>query len=247
MIKPNFLNLASILSLSLLLSSAISSSAIANETDYSNFPTGRHEGGGTRGKVNSCAIEAKNPIPLTSEDNNTLTVSDSPELFFHVPDVIQASTLNIVLLNQNDEVVYQNEFEPGDKPGLVSVHLTDNSNSNVLKVDDLYHWYLVQECDDVSTPKIVANGSLQRIELNLDLASKLKNASPLEKVKLYREANIWHEAIANLANLKCNIADQSMIAEQLIQIDNLNDNTNLLSQFSNICPSASEAESIVMQ
>lgn len=143
--------------------------------------------------------------------------------------------------------MYQNEFDPGYKPGLVSVHLTDNNNSNVLKINDLYHWYLVQECDDVSTPKIVADGSLQRIELNLNLASKLKNASPLEKVKLYREANIGHDAIANLANLKCNIADQSMIAEQLMQLDNLNDNTNLFSQFLNICPSASETDSIVIQ
>jgi hypothetical protein len=40
----------------------------------------------------------------------------------------------------------EDEFAPGDKPGIISVNLVDNSNSDVLKINSLYHWYLVQAC-----------------------------------------------------------------------------------------------------
>lgn len=247
MIKKNCHKLSKILSL-VLISTAISRAAIANENEEYYFPTGVHEGGGVRGNSTGCAADAKNPVPITSQNSQDLTTSDSLELLFQVPDVIHASTLEVMLLDQNNQVVYQNEFDPGYQPGIVGVNVTDNSNSNALKIGSSYHWYLIQECDGIDTPNIVADGSLKRIKLEQELAEKLANASQLEKVKLYQSANIWHEAIANLAQLKCNNLVNSENNQQLMEIKNLNDILNLSSQsFDSYCSNNFALESNVMQ
>ena len=125
MIKTDLIKLFGTLSLALLLGVAMSSSVVANDDEYYNFPTGNHEGGGVRGQATSCTAEAENPVPLTPKNSEIFTVSESPELLFHVPDVVQASTLEIVLLNRDDEIVYRDRFESGYKPGIVSINLVD--------------------------------------------------------------------------------------------------------------------------
>lgn len=248
MIKTDLIKLFGTLSLALLLGVAMSSSVVANDDEYYNFPTGNHEGGGVRGQATSCTAEAENPVPLTPKNSEIFTVSESPELLFHVPDVVQASTLEIVLLNRDDEIVYRDRFESGYKPGIVSINLVDRRNNNALKIDNSYHWYLVQECEGLTTPNIVADGSLERIELDRNLADKLENASQLEKVKLYQAESIWYEAIANLAQLKCNVATETKAAQKWMDVENINNVPNLSSQFlDNYCKKDLEAQSIVMQ
>ena len=212
----SFQKLCQIFSLTLLFAPAMSSVAVAQGEDYDNFPTGVHEGGGVRGTLNTCATNANYPVPLIPENAQTLTVSSSPTLFFDVPDVIQASSLEVVLLDRDNRVVYQNELEAGYQPGIIGLNLSDETNSNALKVNNSYHWYLIQECEYSAEPNIVANGSLLRVELDSELTQKINNASGIEKVKLYRQADIWHEAIANLANLKCDSEAESFVLQEWI-------------------------------
>ena len=239
MFNGNFLKLCQILSLSIIIASAVSKIAEAEEEDYYHFPTGEHEGGGVRGTLANCAvnINAKYPIPLVpdSEGSPTLTTSPSPELFFDIPDVVQASSLEVVLLDRNEEVVYQNSLETGYQPGIIGLNLSDDHNSNALKINDLYHWYLVQECENSSEPKIVAKGALQRIKLDRELAQKIDDASGLEKVKLYQQANIWHEAIALLAEVKCNSKSENTVSQQKLdeELDNIDSLTDR--SFENYC------------
>lgn len=190
-----------IFSLALLFASAMSSAAVAEGDDYYNFPTGDHEGGGVRGTSMTCNTNVNYPVPLVPQAE-TLTTSPSPTLFFDLPDVVQASTLEVVLLDSKDRVVYQNGLE-SDRSGIVGLNLFDESNSNALKVNSPYHWYLIQECGNNPEPNIVASGSLQRVKLNRKVVRQIDNASGLEKVKLYKQAGIWHEAIASLADLQC--------------------------------------------
>ena len=230
MFKINYLKLCRAFSLPLLLTTAISSSTVAHDDNLDLFPTGEHEGGGTRGKAVGCALKADNPTSLIPQNTRVLTVSDSPELFFYVPDVVEASALELVLLDEDDLIVYRDEFNPGYKPGIVSIDLVDRSNSDTLEVDRLYHWYLVKDCDEMPTPKIVANGSLQRIKLERVLASRLENASTIEQVKLYQEADIWHEAIANLARLQCDLTAEKFISQAKIDNEKIEDYARLLVQ-----------------
>ncbi|MEL6499924.1 MAG: DUF928 domain-containing protein, partial [Cyanobacteria bacterium J06623_1] len=159
--------------------------------------------------------------------SQALTISPVPELLFYVPDVDQASTLDLLLLDQDDRVVSRTEFQPGLQPGIVSLNLVDQSNNNVLRLNSSYSWYLIQECAGHKIPKVVASGSLKRIELESSLALKLQHASLAEKIRLYQGANIWHEAIANLAQLKCRATAEPPSFQTLIEAEQGNQDSNL--------------------
>lgn len=249
MIKTNSLKMCGVISLALFSSGVFSGEVIANEDEYYDFPTGEHEGGGVRGKGIGCvALEAKNPQPLIPQEAPTLTLSESPELLFYVPDVDQASTLEIQLHNQDHQVVFRQEFQPGYQPGIVSLNLIDETNNNALEVNNLYSWYLVQECAGVRIPKVLANGFIKRVKLDKNLAKQLETASDLEKIRLYQSANIWHEAIANLANLKCNLTAESVTTQQWMEVENVDDSSELFSHsLDTYCATNSNLEPIVMQ
>ena len=247
MIRTTSWKLCSVISLALLFSGAISRTAIAYEDEYYDFPTGEHEGGGVRGKGIGCvALEADNPQPLIPKDTQALTVSDSPELLFDVPDLDQASTLEILLLDQNQQIVSRKEFQPGYQPGIVSMNLVDDTNNHILELDSLYSWYLVQECAGVDIPKVIAHGSFMRVELEKNLAQQLEDASAIEKVQLYQSANIWHEAIASLAQLKCDLTAKTITDQQRIEMDKIEDSSDLWSRsFDTYCANDLHAKSIV--
>ena len=149
------------------------------------------------------------------------------------------------MLDGDNQVVYQNVLE-SDRSGIVGLKLFDKSNSEALKVSNSYHWYLIQECRHDPEPHIVASGSLERVELDGELARQIDNASGLEKVKLYRQANIWHEAIADLANLKCNLKansrSQQAIDEALTSISNLSSR-----DFQSYCLNNSKSDPLAKQ
>ncbi|MEO1671946.1 MAG: DUF928 domain-containing protein [Cyanobacteria bacterium J06631_2] len=248
MIKSNYLKLCSSVSFTLLLG-AVASPVFASGDEYYDFPTGEHEGGGVRGKGIGCvALKTENPQPFVPQEVQALTISPAPELLFYVPDVDQASTLDLLLLNQENRVVSRTEFQPGYKPGIVSLNLVDESNNNVLQLNSSYSWYLIQECAGAKIPKVVADGSLKRIELESSFAAKLQNAPLAEKIKLYQSANIWHEAIANLAQLKCNITPDSFTAQKLVEIEQSNQSADLFTQsLDTYCSGNFKAESMAVQ
>lgn len=231
----------------LSLASVMPLAAIAEGEDYYNFPTGNQEGGGVRGTLISCASNVNYAVPLVPETAKTLTTSPSPTLFFNVPDVLEASTLEVVLRDRDNRVVYQNGLETGYQPGIIGLSLYDESNSNALKVNNLYDWYLIQECEDSAEPNIVANGSLQRVELDDELTQKINSASGIEKVKLYQKANIWHEAIANLAEFKCDSKAESFVSQEWID-ETFTNILNLSNQdFQSYCFNSSKSDPLAMQ
>lgn len=239
-----FQKLCQIFSLTILFAPIMSVTAGEEGEDYYHFPTGDHEGGGVRGTLTSCATNANYPVPLVPEDAKTLTASPSPILFFEVPDAAQASTLELVLLDGDNQVIYQNELPTSDRSGIVGLNLFDETNSKALQVNNSYHWYLIQQCG--AEPNIVANGSLQRVELDNKLTKKINNAFGLEKVKLYQQANIWHEAIADLANLKCNLKANSRFQQAIDEA--FTNISNLSSQdFQSYCLNNSKSDPLVMQ
>ena len=247
--KINSSKLSTSIAVALLSGSAMVNPAIANDNEYFNFPTGLHEGGGVRGRGIGCvASNANNPMPFAPQNVQTLTVSESPELLFYVPDVDQASTLDVVLFDLDNNMVNRQEFPERDSSGIVSVNLVDQSNSNGLKLDSSYTWQLIQECAGSAVPNILAEGSLKRIELDKNLAEKLEFSSPSQKVKLYQAANIWHEAIANSTELKCDSNAQNIATPKWLNVENIDDNSErLFSQSLNsYCPNNIGITSIVM-
>ena len=241
--KINSSKLSTSIAVALLSGSAMVNPAIANENEYYNqneyysendyfhFPTGQHEGGGVRGIGTGCvASNANNPMPLAPQNVRTLTVSESPELLFYVPDVDQASTLDIVLFDRDNNMVNRQEFPESDSSGIVSVSLVDESNSNGLELDSSYSWQLIQECAGYAVPNVLAKGSLKRIELDNNLAEKLGFTSPSQKVKLYQSANVWHVASANTVRQKCGVIGENTVAQPWQKVENVDDSASLFAQ-----------------
>lgn len=234
--KTNYLKQCKILAIAWLFSTAMSNTVMASEEEFADFPTGEHEGGGVRGEVTSCT-KAQTPIPLAPKETHALTISAIPELLFYVPDEIRASTLKIVLLDRDNQIVFQNKFNSNYKPGIVSIKLFDSNDSDGLEIGNSYYWYLVQDCEDVSTPDIVASGLLERVKLDRNLAEQLKNATKLERLNLLQEANIGHDAITTLAQIRCDYAEESLIYRQWLQPESADTMTKILTQNSDgYCP-----------
>ena len=234
--KPNYLKQYKILAIVWLFSTAMSNAVMANE-EFADFPTGEHEGGGVRGEL-TCDSEAQTPIPLTPKETHALTISAAPKLLFYVPDEIRASSLKIVLLDRDNQIVFQNELN-SDEPkaerqrnrsGIISIDLVNQPDFNGLKIGNSYYWYLVQDCKEVSTPDIVASGLLKRVELEGNLAKRLKNASKLEQFELLQEAKIGHDAITTLAQIRCDYAEESLIYRQWMKLEGADKMTELLTQ-----------------
>lgn len=249
MIKTSSANFCSIICLAFLCAAMTSSTAIANGNDYHNFPTGEHEGGGVRGKGIGCvAVNAANPQALVPRDREVMTVAATPELLFYVPDVDQASTLEVRLTNRDRQIVSQTEFLPGDRAGIVSINLLDSTNNNALELDRTYSWSLIQECAGVKVPKVVASGSVTRIELESSFAQQLDLATPEAQVALYQEANLWHEAIASLARLKCDNFAQEINHQSAENFGSTVEYDKLLaSSLNTYCTNIPESSSIVMR
>ena len=245
--KINSSKLSTSIAVALLSSSAMVNPAIANDNEYYYFPTGLHEGGGVRGKGIGCvASNADNPVPLAPQNVRTLTVSESPELLFYVPDVDQASTLDIVLFDRDNNMVNRQEFPESDSSGIVSVSLVDESNNNSLELDSYYSWQLIQECAG-AFPNVLAKGSLKRIELDKNLAEKLGFASPAQNLRLYQSANIWHVASANSAEAKCDSVAQNIATPKWLNVENIDNSTQLFAQSLNgYCTNNIDLKSIVM-
>ena len=205
----NLNSLFTIICLAFLWFPGIAKLTLANEPESRGFPTGEREGGGTRGESESRCDTGSNRAIALMPENSGLTAT-APTLFFYVPESEQSQALEFVLFDENDELVYQDILR---STGIVSLRLPAVSSSDST---ELYQWYLV--CNSRYTPKVVDSGSLQKVTLDQNLVNQLEQASPLEQVTLYQEANIWHESLGTLAELHCDRPQSSAVANKWTEL-----------------------------
>ncbi|MEM8830521.1 MAG: DUF928 domain-containing protein [Cyanobacteria bacterium P01_G01_bin.19] len=241
--ENNLLKLFKIFS-SAVLMSLIAPNVFAESVEYYNFPTGEHEGGGVRGGFSRCSVETSYPLPLIPQDRQILTASAAPKLFFDVSNVKQEIELDFLLLNQNNEVVLQDNIETNNGSRLISLDLKDTHNNDVLALQSNYHWYLVDSCQNKSEPKIVANGSLTRIELETKLVKQLNNATTIDRINIYQAANIWLETVEEIADARCDLSvTMANKGTSKADRDTAMSVKSIHSLFNANCPNRSEIES----
>ena len=172
------------------------------------MPT-RRIGGGTR--RDSCAVNQESLIALIPANSVGMTTSLYPTFFFYLPQTNQSRTVEFVLRNQQDELVYEANFDTVGKSGVVSLDLPTENEPLLLNQD--YHWYLSLICDPENRAQdLVVEGIIRRTELEPVAASQLNQLKPIEKVDFYLQANLWYEAIATLAQLKRGSAHQAELS-----------------------------------
>jgi Domain of Unknown Function (DUF928) len=189
----------------------------SNQTKSTDFglPTHRRDGG-SRGVQDSCVANTANQnlMALIPEKTVGINASASPKLFFYVPKIKETSTLEFVLRNQKDQLIYE-AFLSTEGNGIMSVEVPGEVNSSLLKADQKYHWYLSMICNNHQRSRdIVAEGWMHQKALDQNLQEKLNNASSLEKVAIYREQGIWFDALSVLAENLDSVTENTMLRQQ---------------------------------
>lgn len=161
-------------------------------------------GGGSRGceseaQENQSAPSGEKPLTaLIPETGWGLTTAEQPTLWFYVP---YSSSLSgeFVLMDEANQTVYQTPLTLTGAPGVVSLPLS--SKAARFETGKRYHWYFNIYCKPEQPPLFV-EGWIQRVELNPNLKTQLEKATLQERVALYADNGIWHDALTASAELR---------------------------------------------
>ena len=170
----------------------------SNSSDRAGLPS-RRESAGTRG----ACTKNQTVIALMPEDSTALTLTASPTFFVHVPQTDRSQAVEFVLRDPNDALVYQTTFTTTGHAGIISVSLPDLAKSKGLKSNQDYHWYFSLICNpQYRAQDVVVEGTLRHVETEPTLAKEARSLAPLGRIEFYQRANLWHDALAGLADLK---------------------------------------------
>jgi len=179
-------------------------------------PTGRPQGGGTRGPC------PETPVPLTAlapsikqtsvrRTGRTrtsvymwgLTTVAYPSFWFYVPYTSEAAyPTDFVLQDENDRDVYRTSVSLPKQAGVISVSLP--ATAKALEVGKSYHWYLRVFCPPQPEPPLpdVKEGEIRRVSLDPALKKQIEAAEPQQRVALYAAKGLWYDALSTSATLR---------------------------------------------
>ena len=170
-------------------------------------------GGGRRSSDGQCPkdrdIQPSDPIasnsleqllvPLLPTSKLGFTFLPNPTFFVYVPKT-SAIAVEFTLENQEGKGIYQNRVNLTNSPSIISFQLDPKQVS--LEVGKDYKWLVSVVCETGDPEDTFSEGIIRRIKPNPDLIKKLEKASAIERVDIYAKSGIWHEAMANLAQLR---------------------------------------------
>jgi hypothetical protein len=202
-------------------------SAQANRSTLRQGIPGRRLGGGTRNEL-LFANAYDSLVALTAPDPLTITSAAHPQMLFYVPEMLAAHTVEFVLRDRSDALVYETTFSLAREAGIVSIDLAE-SGLPALALNENYQWYfsIVPNALDRAND-VVVHGSIRRVDsaqwlaqqpAGAALQAQLAAAEPLEKARiLYQQADLWHDAALILAALHQANPGDSAIASEWTQL-----------------------------
>lgn len=179
------------------------------------LPTHRRDGG-SRESRESCVAntENQNLMALIPEKTIGINASATPKLFFYVPEVKNQGTLEFVLRNEQDELMYE-AFLVTEGDGIMSVEIPGDVSSNLLKTDQNYHWYLSMICDRQQRSRdIVVEGWMRQESIDLATQEQLNIASSAEQAEVYNEQGFWYDALSVLAENQDSPREQPIVRQK---------------------------------
>ncbi|MGF1539003.1 MAG: DUF928 domain-containing protein [Pleurocapsa sp.] len=179
------------------------------------MPTYRRDGG-SRGTQEQCvANHNQNIVAIIPENTVTLTASTAPKLFFYISETSQERTLEFVLRNEEDKLIYE-AFLTTDGRGIVSVEIPPEVQANLLQEKQDYHWYLSMICNaEQRSQDLVVEGWMRPSQIDPITKKQLAEADVIEQAELYNQQGLWHDALLVLAERKHNYAVAAKWSELL--------------------------------
>lgn len=209
--------LGGLFGLSLLMCLDFASTVSAADKTESDRPVlrqglpGRRMGGGTRNPAMAAYNDQTPLAALIPETVLSVTTAARPTLLFHLPIVGNTQTVEFVLYNSEDELLFQTQQSVSGQPGIVSVDLSAEPELSPLLVNEPYQWFFSIVAED-RAHDISVDGWIQRVALDEwlqqqaiapDVLNNLAAATPLEQVRLLsQEANLWTDAAVVLHELR---------------------------------------------
>lgn len=203
-----------------------SSSSNSSSTLRQGIP-GRRVGGGTRNDL--LFVNANDSLTaLAPTDSLIITTAAHPKLLFYVPEMVSDNTVEFVLRDRQDTLIYEKTFSLTHEAGIVSVDLAE-SGLSALHLNEDYQWYfsIVPNAVDRAND-VVVHGSIHRVDsaewlarqpAGPELSDRLATAEPLEKAKmLYQQANLWHDAALLLDSLYQAEPENTIVAAEWNQL-----------------------------
>ncbi|MEM8673818.1 MAG: DUF928 domain-containing protein [Cyanobacteria bacterium P01_G01_bin.67] len=179
------------------------------------LPTHRRDGG-SRGNRDSCLVDADDQSLMALIPENTIGVNSNanPRLFFYVPKINNQKTLEFVLRNEQDELIYE-AFFATEGDGIMSVEVPANINSNLLATGENYHWYLSMICDRQQRSRdLVVEGWLRQESIDLATQEQIDVASSVEQAEVYNSQGFWYDALSVLAENQDSLADRPIVRQK---------------------------------
>ena len=182
---------------------------------------GRVQGGGTRGPDSSCPIPGKPLKALIPSNRFGATVAAHPSFFVYMPALWPQTSARVefVLEDMEGNYIYKSAFKTSGTPGIVTINLPNQGGLSPLQVGKDYKWSysIICQPDELLRERsrdIVVEGWVRRVELNSTLKTQLMQASPQRQAELYAEAEIWHDALATLVQLRRNNPNDPVVAAE---------------------------------
>ena len=189
---------------------------IKDSTNANNgMPTYRRDGGSRSNGANCIANNSQNVVAIIPEHTVALTASTSPKLFFYIPKTNQSKTLEFILRNEEDQLMYE-AFLTTNGQGIIGVEVPAEVQADLLKEKQNYHWYLSMICDSQQRSKdIVVEGWMRPEEIDSTTKKQLAEADAVEQADLYYQQGLWHDALSVLVEHKNTDAVQEKLIELL--------------------------------
>ena len=162
--------------------------------------TGAPENTASGGRRGDCIAPGGLPATaLVPQNNLVTTVSETPTLFFYIPQT-QTKTAEFVLMDNQNNELFQTKIALPGKSGVMKLVVPSTVK---LEENKTYRWEFSIICNtqDRSGDRYI-QGTLQRTPLNRELKAKLVAAKPLQQAELFAKAKIWHESLAIAAQLR---------------------------------------------
>jgi Domain of Unknown Function (DUF928) len=170
-----------------------------NNSDY-GLPSHRRDGGSRGGDDTCVGDQTTNLVAIVPEETIGINASTSPKLFFYVPKINQGKTLEFVLRNEQDELMYE-AFITTTGEGIISVDVPADVQANIDKKEQNYHWYLSLICNFQQRSRdIVVEGWMRQSVMDVATKKELDSADSIAQAELYHQQGFWFDALAVLAN-----------------------------------------------
>lgn len=177
---------------------------------------GRRESGGTRGPA--CVQGTPNLTVLLPQTNIGFTTAAYPQFFWYLPKTI-AKSMQFSLYQGTEQdpekaLLYQKRLNTPEQAGVVSLTLPQDANVPPLAAGQTYYWTVSLLCEpDDPLKDIHAEGWVERVTVEPDLAQALAIAKPSDRPQIYAQNGLWFDTLSSLAALRCTNAQSSALAK----------------------------------